>query len=181
MKVKFAKNSFNRMSDTGFAPPPIPFERAAVKDMEKDQYLSLKLKSIPGRTTSSEYTLNVRYFQSGTAEEWIKFTQNLNHVFVGQSLSTRPNKFSMTRRLLVGDSLSHFDKKASTLLDDEGNPDESLENYKLTMRVVTETIFNKKALLTQKRYMRRILRKPKDISTSAYCTGLSELNKYLEG
>ena len=93
MKVKFAKNSSNRMSDTGFAPPPIPFKRAKVKGMEKDQYLSLKLKSVPSRTSSSEYTLNVPYFQSGTAEEWIKFTQNLDLVFVGQSLSTRPNRF----------------------------------------------------------------------------------------
>ena len=45
---------------------------------------------------------------------------------------------------------------------------------------VTETILNKKTLLTQKQYMRRILRKPKDLSTRTYCARFSELNKYLE-
>ena len=38
----------------------------------------------------------------------------------------------------------------------------------------------KKALLTQKWYMRRILRKPKDISIRKYVARFSELNKYLE-
>ena len=154
MKVKFSKSSFNRMSDTGFAPPPILFERAAVKDMEKDQYLSLKLKSVPGRATNSEDTLNVPYFQSSAVEQWIKFCQNLDCVFVGQSLSAGPNRFLMARRRLARDSLAHFDKTAATLVDAEGNPEESLDNFKLAMRAVTETILNKKALLTQKQYMR---------------------------
>lgn len=43
-----------------------------------------------------------------------------------------------------------------------------------------ETILGKKALLIQKRYMRRILRKPKDMSIRIYCARFSELNKYLK-
>ena len=56
-------------SDTGFAPQPIPFERPPVQELEQDQYLALKLKSVPDRATSSEYTLCVPYFQSGTVEQ----------------------------------------------------------------------------------------------------------------
>ena len=67
MKVNFPRK--NSKNNNGFAPPPIPLERPAVKELEKDQYLALKLKSVPGRATSGEYTLNVPYFQSGTAEE----------------------------------------------------------------------------------------------------------------
>ena len=75
MKVNVPRK--NNKSSNGFAPPPIPLERPAAKELEKDQYLALKLKSVPGRATSGEYTLNVPYFQSGTAEEWLKFLQNL--------------------------------------------------------------------------------------------------------
>ena len=179
MKVNVPKKN-NSNSSNGFAPPPIPLERPSVKELEKDQYLSLKLRSIPGRATSAEYTLNVPYFQSGTAEEWLKFLQSLDRVFTGQNLTTGPNKFSMARRLLAGDSLSHFDKKAETFKDDDGNPVESEENFKLVLRAVTETILNNKVFLTQKRNMRGILCKPKEMSIRMYCARFSELNKYLE-
>ena len=76
--------------------------------------------------------------------------------------------------------LSHFDKKAETLKDANGNVDESEDNFMKALRAVTETILNKKALLTQKRYMRRILRKPKDMTIRMYCARVSELDKYLE-
>ena len=178
MKVKVPSKTSSTRS--GFAPPPIPLEKPPVKELDKDQYLALKLKSIPTRNNSAEYTLNVPYFQSGTPEEWLKFLQNLERVFLGQNLTTGPNKFSMTRRLLVGDSLSHFDRKAETFKDDNGNPVETEANFKSSLRAVTETILNKKALLTQKRYMRRILRKPKDMTTRMYCARFAELNKYLE-
>ena len=140
----------NNNANNGFAPPPIPLEKPAVKDLEKDQYLALKLKSIPTRANSAEYTLNVPYFQSGTPEEWLKFLQNLERVFVGQNLTTGPNKFSMARRLLAGDSLSHFERKAATLRDADRNLDESEENFKKSLRAVTETILNKKPYLPRR-------------------------------
>ena len=178
MKVNVPRKS--KQSNNGFAPPPIPLERPAAKELEKDQYLALKLKSVPGRASSGEYTLNVPYFQSGEPEEWLKFMQSLNKVFVGQSLTSAPNKFAMARRLLAGDSLMHFDKMAASLTNDDDVPVEDEDNFKKALNAVTETILNKKALSTQKRYMRRILRKPKDMRIRMYCARFSELNKYLE-
>ena len=150
MKVKVPRRSYKESND-GFVPPPIPFERPVPKDLEKDQYLALKLKSIPGSASSSEYILNVPYFRAGTAEEWIKFLKNLDRVFLGQGLQTGPNKFSMTRRLLAGGSLSSFDAHAASLVETEGVPNETEETYKACIRAVTETIMGKKSLLTQKR------------------------------
>ena len=121
MKVKVQRRSYKESND-GFVPPPIPFERPEARELEKDQYLALKLKSVAGSASSLEYTLNVPYFQSGTAEEWIKFLQNLERVFVGQDLQNGPNKFSMTRRLLAGSSLSSFDAHAASLEKTEGVP-----------------------------------------------------------
>ena len=128
MKVKIPHASKNNKSNNGFAPPPITLERLAAKELEKDQYLALKLKSVPGRATSGEYALNVPYFQSGEPEEWLKFLQNLNKVFIGQNLTNCPARFVMVRRLLAGDSLTHFEAMAGSLKDDDGNPVEDEEN-----------------------------------------------------
>ena len=82
MKVKVPQRSYKESND-GFVPPLIPFERPEARELEKDQYLALKLKSVPGSASSYEYTLNVPYFQAGMAEEFIKFLKNLDRVFVG--------------------------------------------------------------------------------------------------
>ena len=52
----------NNKSNNGFAPPPIPLEWPEAKELEKDQYLALKLRSVSGKATSEECTLNVPYF-----------------------------------------------------------------------------------------------------------------------
>ena len=100
--------------------------------------------------------------------------------FVGQNLTASSTKFAMTRRLLVGDSLTHFNDKAASFKDDDGVAIEIDDNLEASLRAVTGTILNKKALSTQKRYMRRIIRKPKDMKIRMYCARFAELNKYLE-
>ena len=178
MKVNVPRK--NSENNNGFAPPPIPLERFASKELEQDQYLALKLKPVPGRATSGEYTLNVPYFQSRTAEEWLKFLQNLEKVFVGQNVTTSSTKFAMTRRLLTCDSLTHFNDKAASFKDDNGVAIEIDDHLEASLRAVTGIILNKEALSTQKRYMRRIIRKPKDMKIRMYCARFAELNKYLE-
>ena len=91
----------------------------------------------------------------------------------------------MARRLLIGESLAHFEKKAETFVetDGEGNKttcEETLDNFELALQAVTMTVFPKKSLTTQKRYMRRIMRKPRDMKTRDYCARYAEINKYLE-
>ena len=100
MKVTIPKCS--KKNPPGFVPPPIPLERPEPKELEKDDYVTLKLKTVPRSSTSAEYSLNMLYFCNGTPEEWLKFLTNLKRVFNGQNLTTGPHKFSMARRLLVG-------------------------------------------------------------------------------
>ena len=71
MKVNVPKKQMKMPQ--GFIAPPIPLERPVVKELEKDDYVTLKLKTVPRSTTSAEYSLNVPYFRSGTPEEWLKF------------------------------------------------------------------------------------------------------------
>ena len=63
----------NNNHKTGFLPPPIPLERPKAKTLQKDEYLVMKLQSIPNKSTSLVYELNVSYFKDGMPEEWLKF------------------------------------------------------------------------------------------------------------
>ena len=105
---------------TGFLPPPIPLQRSESKTLQKDDYLSMKLRSIPNKSTSPVYELNVPYFKSeGTPEEWLKFLNNFKKVIIGQDLSTGATQFAMARRLLTGEALTQFNKKSKDLLEDK--------------------------------------------------------------
>ena len=76
MKVAIPKVKKTKRK-TGFLPLPIPLEQSAYKDLQKDNYLTMKLWSIPTKSNSPVYELNVPYYKDRTPEEWLKFLLNL--------------------------------------------------------------------------------------------------------
>ena len=164
MKIAFANNDEQPVGkknygdwNGGFLPPPISLQVTEPAVLAKDQYLTMKLRLVPSVDKSPTYDLVIPYFKNGTPKEWLKFQLNLNRVFVGQNLTTAVPKYAMIRRLLMGDVLSTFNAKARVLTT------ENNANLKICLNAVTETVFLKKAMQTQKRYMRRMLRKPVDL------------------
>ena len=192
MKVVPRKDQVSNMDrKSGFLPPPIPLERPKIKKLQRDKYLVMKLRSIPNKSTSPVYELNVPYFKDGTPEEWFKFLENFAKVLVGQDLTTGATQFAMARRLLLGDTLSQFDKKvkelkteaiadaeAGTVIMDADI--ETIDNLKTCLQAVTVSVLPQKALQTQKRYMRRILRKPQGMKIRDYFARYVQLNEYLQ-
>ena len=79
----------------------------------------------------------------------------------------------MTQRILEGDALAKFNTAATTL----GN--ETNQQFILCLQAVTRHVFPQKALQYQRRYMRRYLRKPRDMRTREFNARLQELNLYL--
>lgn len=154
-------------------PPPIPLERPEKVELQKGEYLSLKLQSTPGDANSQTYELSIPYYGSGTPEQWLKFKRDLNRVLVGQNITTGPPKFAMARRLLEGDALSKFNERA------QANGAETSANFTATLQEVTTHVFPKKALALQKRYMRRFMRKPRELKTRPYVARVMELNAFL--
>ena len=69
MKVTIPKKTRN--ASNGFLPPPIPLDCPEPKELEKDQYMTFKLKTNPASRNSAEYSLNVPYFRDGSPEEWL--------------------------------------------------------------------------------------------------------------
>ena len=185
------KKASNNDRKSGFLPPPIPLERPENKALQKDEYLVMKLRSIPNKSTSPVYELNVPYFKDGTPEDWMKFLANFKKVVIGQDLSTGTTQFAMARRLLMGETLSQFNKKAEELKVEATNAAEegvavtdatieTIENLHLCFKAVTVTVLPPKALQTQKRYMRRVLQKPQGMKIREYFGRYLELNEYLK-
>ena len=157
-----------------FVPPPIPLERPTVKELKKQEYLTMKLRSDPADANSQTYDLTIQFFRTGTPEEWLLFQRDLQRVLTGQNVNAGAQKFAMIRRLITGDTLTVFDNAANQ----RGN--ERNETFILCLQDVTNHIFPKRALSFQKRYMRRYLRKPRDMTTREFAARISEMNQYLK-
>jgi hypothetical protein len=151
--------------------PVIPMDRAEPKDLEIGEYHTYKLRTNPAEADSPLYTLQVPKFDTGTPEEWLKFQKKLRAVIAGQNATTGPARYGLARNLLTGDALATF----STM---DGN--ETVANFDRALRRMTEHIFPARALSTQRRYMRRFLRKPRSLNTREWISRVRELNDYLQ-
>ena len=154
--------------------PPIPLQKPEAKALEKGEYHTYKLRSNPGDNDSPTYELSVPYFSTGTCEEYLKFRTNFDKVCTGQNITTGPGKFTLARRLLEGDALTSFDNKATELAGTETN-----QSCVTCLNAVRDGVFPQRAVLTQKRYMRRALQKPRTMTTREWLARVFELNNFL--
>ena len=113
------------------------------------------------------------YFRDGTPEEWLLFKKNITRCITGQNVTSGPTKYALARRLLSGRALADFNHAATA------NGNESLANYKRCINAVTIGVFLQKVLQDQKRWMRRFLKKPRDMLVQDYITRVIKINDYL--
>ena len=181
--VKQMPNSFSRLatapgsqkgSQRQYVPPAISLERPKARNYQKNDVLSLKLRSNPANADSQTYELTVPFFRSGTPEEWLIVKRGIIKIMTGQNITTGPGQYAMSRRILDGDALARFNAKATEL----GN--ETVANHTTCLNAVTEHVFPQRALQYQRRYMRRYLRKPAGMTTREFNARLQELNAYLD-
>ena len=125
----------------------------------KDKYLTFKLRSVPTEEASTTYNLSIPFFGDGSPEELLIFLNLLNKVYVGQNVTDGPGKYALIRRLLVGDALSAFNSAAAVA------GTETIPHFKTAVRGLVSHVFPARALVLQKQYMRRYLRKPADVKT----------------
>ena len=139
--------------------PPIPMERPSVKDIDKTNSLTFKLKSLPGRKKFASYKLTVPYFSTGTPEEVLLFFRGVEQVIVGQSIEEVQDKFSLIERLLNGDALATW-KQAKVLAE---SPTAALaDRFDICKKKLLEHVFPPLALKKQKKYLRSGIRKKRD-------------------
>ena len=155
-------------------PPVIGIDRGEIQKVTKTNSVVFKLYTTPSDTDSPQYEMTVPIFKTGTPERWLETRKSIDKVFLGLNLTSGPYQYQQVRRILQGDALATFDKAATK----HGN--ETTNNLKLCLDEVTKHVFPNCALQKQKRYMRRALRKPRDMSIKEYDARLEELNNMLK-
>lgn len=151
----------------------IPLGRPDKKELEKGSYETLRLYTDPGDTDSATYDVTVPYYGSGTPEEFLIFIKNVKKVLNGQNLTTGPQKYSTMKRLLKGDALATFEAAEA----EAGT--QTTEHFEVCVKELTKHVFPARAAQLQKRFMRRYMRKPREVSIREYVARVVELNSYL--
>ena len=154
-----------------FHHPVIGLERPPPVTLQKGEYVILKCRTIAGDVTSPTYDLPVPYFKTGTPEEFLNWRKNLSKAMTGQNCVTAEAKYGMARRLLDGDALAAFNQSANSFQN------EDLASFEHVIAELTAHVFPNRAAQTQKRYMRRFLKKPTTMSTKAFFARFIEINE----
>ena len=133
----------------------------------------IKCRIRPNDNDSPTFDLPIPYFSTGSAEEFLSWKDNLKKAIKGQDVSDGPGKFAMARRLLRGDALTAFNNAALLHGSETG------ATYNATLKNLTVHVFPLKALQKQKRYMRRFMRKPREMKVQEFVCRVGELNEFL--
>ena len=102
------------------------------------------------------------YFKSGTCEQFLEFMDKVQAVTIRQNLTTGPQRVAFMRTVLKGDAYTYFNQYFTTV----GNEDDV--TFILGIQALTSHIFPQCALHMQKCYMRRYMRKPRDMKMWVY-------------
>ena len=150
--------------------PPIHLEVSSEKKKEKGEFIKIDLKSNPADADSKTYSFSIQLLSKATPEEILKFMDNFDMIVRGQGITDAENKFGMMRNLLRGDALRVFDQEANKMSDKND------ANFTKVSNSLVEYFFPPNALITQKRYMRRFMRKSKATTIREFYVRVLEIN-----
>ena len=78
---------------------------------DKSDSLKVDIKTQPGERDIKMVAIFIPLFRTGGPEALLNFATLLNKIVWGQDLSTGPQKFVMTRNLVIREALRVFDQK----------------------------------------------------------------------
>ena len=114
------------------------------------------------------------------------FLQNFLKALCGKVVQpVELDKFGMARRLLEGEALATFNletaQRSEVEVDEGLGPIGEMDIvFDAVIAAMTKQIFSLKALQTQKRYMRRFLRKPSEMGIRKFVSRVLELNSQMK-
>ena len=73
--------------------PPIGLERPIDQGVDKNEQSTFKLRSVPTQANSPTYELSIRYFGTGTPEEWLRIRAKILEVITGQNFCANTQPF----------------------------------------------------------------------------------------
>ena len=128
----------------------------------------------PGERDSETVSIYATLFFNRSPESLLKFVTILNKIIRGHDLSTGPQKFGMSRNLVVRESLRLFEHKTW----DRGTKTKA--NYEFPIKHLITHLFPPKALQHQKRYLQRGIYNPCNTKIRDFIYRVDEMVYYIE-
>jgi hypothetical protein len=172
-----------------FLIPPLPLiEETKDKDKKSKatDVIKFLLKQRAGSSAKGPtYKLKVTRFCKGTVSEWIEFRKAFAELWRQNGITEVLNKIASITSILRGDSLTGFEEKVQELTTSTNHAGD-VEVLKATDEMVTESlndvahmVFPFRALETQKQWMQRRMRKPKEFLIRKTVAAVGRLNNSL--
>ena len=143
-------------------PPPIPLIKNERPSPKKGEYTEFKLYTNPTDVTSQTFTVEIRTFKQGDPEDWIETLKDIEQVCRGTNMTLAEDCRAMVRTILKGEALRIFE---DGVFENHCN---DMDQFDLCIQHVTTHLFPTRALVRQKRYMRRHMRKNREMSIRSY-------------
>ena len=156
-----------------FVSPAITMYKDILPKAGDEEKMSIQLRMIPTDENSKTFRKTVRVFSTGQPEEYLQWKNALQTCIIGQHATTGPTQYAMARRLLSGYALTTFENASTEVAT------ETVATFKTALHALRTHVFPRKALHSQKRYMRRHMRKTRDISARVFVARIQEVNNYL--
>lgn len=155
----------------------------------------LKVKAGSGSTAPS-YKKRVQRFDEGSPMQWIAVLNSLSEIWKQNSITNPSDRMATIRTLLREDALTTFessieDSKSKRKEEQERNSDEeeaedevieiplTLQMVEEGLQAVSASVFPHRALEIQKLWMRRVMKKPRELTIRKTAAALSRINNSL--
>jgi hypothetical protein len=145
----------------------------------------LKQRANSTSATPKKYKFYVQRFCEGTVQQWITVRRAFDEIWLQNAVTGATDRMSTVRAILRGKSLIIF----NATMDELANPTDAngtVTNHAVDVDDVTfgidavgETVFPHRALMHQKVWMQRGMRKPKELSFRKTAAAVGRLNNSL--
>lgn len=132
-----------------------------------------------GATNSQPmYRTTVRRFNEGSPEQWIAVLTAISEIWAQNQVTTASDRLATVRAILREQSLAQFE---ASLITQQGHPAVPITNDMITAGLleVAENVFPHRALEMQKLWMKRGLKKPRDMTFRALSSAVNRMNNAL--
>jgi hypothetical protein len=158
-------------------------------DQDKTRFIQLELKVRAGAAAStSSYKKTMRVFELGTPQEWLDLIQDVKEVWRQNSVNGPHDRAGILAALLRGDTLTTFEtaleearrgRVGGGVEQEAGVQALSVEHVEQAISAVSTTVFPHRALETQRQWMQRHMKKPRDMSARNTSAAISRINNCL--
>ena len=169
-----------------FLVPALPLIEEITDKAKTTDVIKFLAKQRSGSTsTGPTYKVKVQRFNEGTVSEWIAVRKSIKELWEQNNITSQPDHIANICSILRGESLTGFEEKIDELTN-VTLPDGTVTTVALDdviveagLNAVAETIFPHRALETQKAWMRRGMKKPKELSFRKTASAVGRLNNCL--